>query len=61
VQDAEYAVAQLAQTTMRSEIGKMLLDQTFKERQHLNMAIVESMNSAAADWGIHCLRYEIRA
>jgi len=60
VEDPEYAVAQLAQTTMRSEIGKMLLDQTFKERQQLNLAIVESMNSAATDWGIHCLRYEIR-
>lgn len=60
VQDAEYAVAQLAQTTMRSEIGKMALDQTFKERKHLNVAIVEAMNSAASDWGIDCLRYEIR-
>jgi len=60
VEDAQYAVAQLAQTTMRSEIGKMVLDQTFKERNLLNHAIVESMNVAAADWGIRCLRYEIR-
>jgi len=45
---------------MRSEIGKMLLDQTFKERNQLNQAIVEAMNNAATDWGMKCLRYEIR-
>lgn len=60
VEDAHYAVTQLAQTTMRSEIGKMNLDQTFKERQHLNVAIVEAMNEAVPKWGIECLRYEIR-
>jgi regulator of protease activity HflC (stomatin/prohibitin superfamily) len=60
VEDAQFAVSQLAQTTMRSEIGKMLLDQTFKERNHLNQAIVEAMNLALSDWGIRCLRYEIR-
>lgn len=53
-------MTQLAQTTMRSELGKIDLDQTFKERNTLNLAIVEAMNSAAADWGMKCLRYEIR-
>lgn len=60
VEDAEYAVTQLAQTTMRSELGKIDLDQTFKERHMLNLAIVEAMNTASSDWGIRCLRYEIR-
>ncbi|KCV73411.1 cell division cycle 20-like protein 1, cofactor-APC complex [Fonticula alba] len=60
VENAEYAVAQLAQTTMRSEIGKMNLDNTFKERDRLNHAIVDAMNNAIDDWGIQCLRYEIR-
>lgn len=60
VEDAEFAVAQLAQTTMRSEIGKMNLDNTFKERARLNQAIVLAMNEASVAWGIQCLRYEIR-
>lgn len=60
IEDAEYAMTQLAQTTMRSEIGKMQLDQTFKERDLLNHAIVSAMNEACAHWGILCMRYEIR-
>ncbi|CAG8565321.1 5821_t:CDS:10 [Acaulospora colombiana] len=61
VEDAEYAVAQLAQTTMRAEIGQMTLDRTLAERSHLNANIVDAINSAAAEaWGIRCLRYEIR-
>ena len=60
VEDAEYAVAQLAQTTMRAEIGQMTLDKTLAERNKLNANIVEAINTAAADWGIRCLRYEIR-
>ncbi|KAF9329698.1 Stomatin-like protein 2, mitochondrial [Podila minutissima] len=60
VEDAEFSVAQLAQTTMRAEIGQMTLDRTLAERAHLNANIVEAINSAAADWGIKCLRYEIR-
>lgn len=55
-----FAVMQLAQTTMRSEIGKMTLDKTFEERDILNSAIVLAVNSAAQAWGIQCLRYEIR-
>eukprot|EP01137_Pigoraptor_chileana_P014770 Opistho-2@69822 len=60
VEDPEYAVKQLAQTTMRSEIGKMRLDDVFRERASLNLHIVDAINSAAAVWGIRCLRYEIR-
>lgn len=51
---------QLAQTTMRSELGKITLDKTFEERDTLNENIVKSINEAASDWGLQCLRYEIR-
>jgi len=60
VDDAEHAISQLAQTTMRSELGKIVLDSVFKERESLNIAIVESINKAANAWGIDCLRYEIK-
>ncbi|KAL7684407.1 putative Band 7 domain, Stomatin family, Band 7 extension, Band 7/SPFH domain superfamily [Plasmopara halstedii] len=60
VEDPLYAVTQLAQTTMRSELGKITLDKTFEERESLNLSIVESINQASAAWGIKCLRYEIR-
>ena len=55
-----YAVQQLAQTTMRSEIGKITLDNTFEERERLNLNIVKVINEAASTWGIECLRYEIK-
>jgi len=60
VKDVSYAVSQLAQTTMRSELGKMTLDNTFQERDNLNRNIVTAINSAAQSWGVECLRYEIR-
>lgn len=60
VEDAQYAVSQLAQTTMRSEIGKLTLQQVLKERQSLNSSITESINEASDDWGVSCLRYEIK-
>lgn len=60
VENAEYAVAQLAQTTMRAEIGQMTLDRTLAERAHLNANITDVINAAADDWGIKVLRYEIR-
>ena len=60
VEDAIFAVTQLAQTTMRSELGKITLDKTFEERDMLNRKIVEAINEAAAAWGVECLRYEIR-
>jgi regulator of protease activity HflC (stomatin/prohibitin superfamily) len=60
VEDYVFAVTQLAQTTMRSEIGKMPLDKTFEERDALNTAIVGSINEAAGPWGVQVLRYEIK-
>ncbi|XP_018600595.1 stomatin-like protein 2, mitochondrial isoform X1 [Scleropages formosus] len=60
VEDPEYAVTQLAQTTMRSELGKLTLDKVFRERESLNSNIVHSINQAADEWGIRCLRYEIK-
>ncbi len=58
--DARYALTQLAQTTMRSEIGKIALDKTFEEREQLNANIVHTINAAAVAWGIKCMRYEIK-
>lgn len=55
-----FAVTQLAQTTMRSELGKMELDKTFEERDVLNTNIVSAINDAAGPWGIQVLRYEIK-
>jgi regulator of protease activity HflC (stomatin/prohibitin superfamily) len=60
VDDYVFAVTQLAQTTMRSELGKMELDKTFEERNQLNASIVSSINEAAEPWGIQVLRYEIK-
>lgn len=60
VEDAEYAISQLAQTTMRSEIGQLSLDHVLKERAALNTHITAAINEAAQDWGVTCLRYEIR-
>ncbi|OMP88432.1 hypothetical protein BK809_0003189 [Diplodia seriata] len=60
VEDAEYAISQLAQTTMRSEIGQLTLDHVLKERANLNANITAAINEAAQDWGVTCLRYEIR-
>ena len=60
VDDYIFAVTQLAQTTMRSELGKMELDKTFEERDQLNTNIVSAINEAAMPWGIQVLRYEIK-
>ncbi|NXK17105.1 STML2 protein, partial [Arenaria interpres] len=60
VEDPEYAVTQLAQTTMRSELGKLSLDRVFRERESLNANIVDAINQASDYWGIRCLRYEIK-
>jgi len=56
----QYALTQLAQTTMRSEIGKLPLDKCFEDRLSLNAHIVHAMNDASTAWGIACLRYEIK-
>ncbi|MBB1291300.1 paraslipin [Pseudoalteromonas sp. SR44-5] len=60
VDDYVFAVTQLSQTTMRSELGKMELDKTFEERDVLNTNIVAAINQAADPWGIQVLRYEIK-
>ncbi|MBL6718944.1 MAG: paraslipin [Pseudomonadales bacterium] len=60
VESYVYAVTQLAQTTMRSEIGKLELDKTFEEREALNTNIVAQINEAAAPWGVMVMRYEIK-
>lgn len=54
------AITQLAQTTLRSVIGKMELDKTFEERDHINTAIVSAIDESAANWGVKVLRYEIK-
>ena len=55
-----FATTQLAQTTMRSEIGKLELDRSFEERTNINAAIVDAVDKATAPWGIKVLRYEIK-
>ena len=54
------AMSLLAQTSMRSEIGKIELDRTFKERENLNNLIRNQVNQASEHWGIQCMRYEIK-
>ncbi len=60
IEDYRFASAQLSQTTMRSEIGKIELDKTFSERAEINDAIVKSVDQASDPWGIKVTRYEIR-
>lgn len=60
IADYTFAVIQLAQTTMRSEIGKLDLDKTFEERMTINRAVVQSIDDAAIGWGVKVLRYEIK-
>lgn len=55
-----FAIVQLAQTTMRSEVGKIDLDKTFEERTTINSAIVSAINDASRTWGVKILRYEIK-
>ena len=54
------AITQLAQTTLRSVIGKMELDKTFEERNAINSSVVNSLDEAALNWGVKVLRYEIK-
>ena len=58
--DYRRASVNLAQTTMRSEIGKINLSDSFKEREAINQAIVKEIDKASDPWGIKVLRYEIR-
>lgn len=55
-----FALTQLAQTTIRSEIGKIDLDKTFEERTNINKAVVSAIDEAAIAWGVKVLRYEIK-
>ena len=54
------AITQLAQTTLRSVIGRMELDKTFEERAQINTSVVEALDEAALNWGVKVLRYEIK-
>lgn len=54
------AITQLSQTTLRSAIGKMELDKTFEERDHINATVVAALDEAATSWGVKVLRYEIK-
>ncbi|GAA0490025.1 paraslipin [Pigmentiphaga sp. GD03639] len=54
------AITQLAQTTLRSVIGKLELDRTFEEREQINSSIVSALDEAALNWGVKVLRYEIK-
>jgi regulator of protease activity HflC (stomatin/prohibitin superfamily) len=60
ISDYYYAISQLAQTTLRSEIGKIELDRTFEERTNINGAVVSELDKATGPWGIKVLRYEIK-
>jgi regulator of protease activity HflC (stomatin/prohibitin superfamily) len=55
-----FAITQLAQTTLRSEIGKIELDRTFEERATINANVVNELDKASAPWGVKVLRYEIK-
>jgi len=55
-----FAISQLAQTMLRSEVGKIDLDRTFEERQQINASVVSELDKASEPWGVKVLRYEIR-
>ena len=56
----KFAISQLAQTALRSEIGKIELDKTFEERTHINLRVVAELDQASDPWGVKVLRYEIK-
>jgi regulator of protease activity HflC (stomatin/prohibitin superfamily) len=60
IADYVFAIAQLAQTTLRSEIGKIDLDRTFEERANINASVVSELDKASEPWGVKVLRYEIK-
>jgi regulator of protease activity HflC (stomatin/prohibitin superfamily) len=60
ITDYNYAISQLAQTNLRSEIGKIELDKTFEERTNINMQVVSEVDKASEAWGVKVLRYEIK-
>ncbi len=61
VNNYEFAIVQLAQTTLRSEMGKIDLDRSFEERERINAAIVMSIDAATQPWGVKVMRYEIKS
>src|SRR5687768_14567019 len=60
ISDYLFAITQLAQTTLRSEVGKIDLDRTFEERSTMNLAVVGELDKASEPWGVKVLRYEIK-
>jgi regulator of protease activity HflC (stomatin/prohibitin superfamily) len=60
IADYMFAISQLAQTTLRSEVGKIDLDKTFEERTNINTAVVSELDKASEAWGVKVLRYEIK-
>src|SRR6188474_2622001 len=60
ISDYMFAISQLAQTTLRSEVGKIDLDKTFEERTNINTAVVSELDKASEAWGVKVLRYEIK-
>ncbi len=60
IENYSFAIGQLAQTTLRSEIGKIDLDRTFEERTHINGQVISELDKASDAWGIKVLRYEIK-
>jgi regulator of protease activity HflC (stomatin/prohibitin superfamily) len=60
INDFHFALSQLAQTTLRSEIGKIELDRTFEERTNINIQVVNELDKASESWGVKVLRYEIK-
>ncbi len=60
ISDFGFAISQLAQTALRSEIGKIDLDRTFEERMNINAALVTELDKASDAWGVKVLRYEIK-
>jgi regulator of protease activity HflC (stomatin/prohibitin superfamily) len=60
ISDYLFAITQLAQTTLRSEIGKIDLDRTFEERTNINQSVVAELDKASEPWGVKVLRYEIK-
>jgi len=60
ISDYGFAITQLCQTNLRSEIGKIDLDKTFEERMNINMAVVTELDKASEAWGVKVLRYEIK-
>jgi regulator of protease activity HflC (stomatin/prohibitin superfamily) len=60
ISDYSYAISQLAQTALRSEIGKIDLDRTFEERTHINGMVIAELDKATGPWGVKVLRYEIK-